>query len=115
MWEFVLHVCREIEASYTDNEVVHFSPISEKYSFRITYVSAQGICGDWKPETLVNQGSLIFPQGNLVYDAAGNKRKRTGRKELRGREAEKEEKNLMDINLTIQHSEEEPIHKDHSW
>lgn len=45
MWEFVLHVCREIEASYTDNEVINFSPISEQYSFHITYMSAQDVCG----------------------------------------------------------------------
>lgn len=82
MWEFVLHVCREIEASYTDNEVINFSPISEQYSFHITYMSAQDVCGHWKPDTLFNQGSPIFPQGNLVYNIAGNKRKRAGRKEL---------------------------------
>lgn len=86
MWEFV---CREIEASYTDNKVVHFSPISEQYSFHVTYMSAQGICGHWKPDTLVNQGSPILPRGNLVYNIAGNQRKRAGRKELAGREAEK--------------------------
>lgn len=52
-------------------------------------MSAEGTCGHSKPDTLVNQGSLVFPQGNLVYNIVGNKRKRIEREELRGKEAEK--------------------------
>lgn len=48
-------------------------------------MSARGTCGHLKPDTLVNQSSLVFPQGKLVHNIAGNKRKRTERKKLRGR------------------------------
>lgn len=77
-------------------------------------MSAQGTCGHLKPDTLVNQSSLVFPQGNLVYDIVGNMRKRTERKKLRGREAVNWGENMQEINLTIRHSEEKLIHKVHS-
>lgn len=76
-------------------------------------MSARGTCGHLKPDTLVNQSSLVFPQGKLVHNIAGNKRKRTERKKLRGRR-KLGEKNLQEGNPTIRHSEEELVHKVHS-